>query len=159
VNHKRETPKLARWQSKTLMWIGLLLWVTGLAWLGLHYFGRAEGEFGPEINPLEPWTLRLHGLLIIPAYVLLGSLLVAHIPLGWKVRTQRSAGLGLAVVLLLLIVSGYALYYVGSVELREYTSLFHWTLGLAVPAFFYWHYRRRFAARLERKKKNRLGLF
>lgn len=143
----RKSARLAGWQIRMLVWSGLLLWLTGLGWLGFHYFGRVEGEFGPEINPLEIWMLRLHGLLVIPAYLGLGSLLVAHIPLGWKDRSQRPAAIVLLGVFALLIVSGYALYYTGSVALREATSLFHWIAGLAAPLAFVWHYRRRYSAR------------
>ena len=88
---------------------GCLLWLSGGAWLYLHYFRQIEGEFGPEVNPLEPWMMRLHGLVLIPALLALGGLLVAHIPKGWKDVAQRNIGLGLSAVLCLLIISGYLL--------------------------------------------------
>lgn len=151
----RKTARLASWQVHTLVWTGLLLWLTGTVWLIFHFFGRVEGEFGLEINPLEHWMLRLHGFLIIPAYLMLGGLLIAHIPLGWKDRSQRPAGIALAALVIVLSISGYALYYVGSVTLREFTSYIHWIIGLAAPTIFYWHYRRRYAAR--RRKREGFG--
>lgn len=149
----RKSARLAGWQIKMLVWTSLLLWLTGFVWLGFHYFGRVEGEFGPEINPIETWMLRLHGLFVIPAYVGLGSLLITHIPLGWKDRAQRPAAIALTTIFALLIISGYALYYVGTVELRDFSSLFHWIVGLAAPTVFIWHYRRRYAAQAARRKK------
>lgn len=149
----RKSARLASWQVRMLVWSGLLLWLTGLCWLGFHYFGRVEGEFGPEINPLEIWMLRFHGLLIIPAYIGLGTLLIAHIPLGWKDKAQRPAAIGLTSIFMVLIISGYALYYVGTVELRDFTSLLHWIIGLAAPLIFIWHYRRRYAVQAAKRRK------
>lgn len=147
----RRTARLSSWQIKLLVWSGILLWLTGAIWLGLHYFGRMEGEFGPEINSFEPWMLRIHGFLIITALAGFGSLLVVHIPLGWKDKAQRPAAIGLTSVFVLLILSGYALYYVGTVELREYSSVFHWVLGLLSPLIFWWHYKRRYSVQSAKK--------
>jgi hypothetical protein len=151
----QKSPRLASWQIRWLVWTGVLLWVSGVAWLGLHFFGRVEGEFGLEINPFEHWMLRLHGFLIIPAYVLLGGLLITHIPLGWRDRKQRPAGIGLLGLVILLSVSGYALYYVGTIGLREFSSWFHWIIGVASPLVFYWHYRRRYAMQAIRRASAR----
>ncbi|MEK7801288.1 MAG: hypothetical protein AAB276_02435, partial [Pseudomonadota bacterium] len=68
--------RLARWQIWLIMGSGTVLWMTGAAWVLLHYFGEVQGEFGPETNPAQPWLLRLHGLVLIPAILVLGSLLV-----------------------------------------------------------------------------------
>lgn len=132
--------RLTRWQVMLLTISGTLLWLSGGAWLLLHYFGQAQGEFGPETNPLEPWLLRLHGLVVIPALVGLGGLLVAHIPKGWSDVPQRRIGLGLAALLLVLIVTGYLLYYVGGDAARDLASATHWITGLGAPALFIWHY-------------------
>ena len=56
--------RLARWQVLLLIISGTLLWLSGAAWLLLHYYGQVTGEFGPETNPLEPWFLRVHGLVL-----------------------------------------------------------------------------------------------
>jgi hypothetical protein len=39
----------------------------------------------------------------------------------------------------LLITSGYALYYFGSEESRPWISLLHWVLGLGAPLLLLWH--------------------
>lgn len=137
------TARLAQWQVRLLVISGALLWLSGAAWLALHYFGKVQGEFGAETNPFEPWSLRLHGFALIPALMGFGGLLVAHIPKGWRHRDQRSAGAALTATTSILIFSGYLLYYVGSDALREWTSLVHWSLGLVIPGFFIWHYRGR----------------
>lgn len=132
--------RLARWQIMLLTISGSLLWLSGGAWLLLHHFGQVQGEFGPELNPLEPWLLRLHGLVLIPALVGFGGLLVVHFPKGWKDVPQRHIGLGLTAIIGLLIVSGYLLYYLGDETLRSWTSIVHWTIGLLVPTIFIWHF-------------------
>lgn len=136
------TARLARWQIMLLTISGSLLWLSGAAWLLLHYFGRVEGEFGLESNPLEPWLLRLHGLVMIPALLGFGGLFVVHVPKGWKDVPQRRIGLGLTIFVMILIVSGYLLYYVGDDALRHWTSIAHWSIGLGTPLIFIWHYVR-----------------
>lgn len=132
--------RLARWQVMLLTISGALLWLSGAAWLLLHYYGQVEGEFGPETNPLEPWFLRIHGLVLIPALLGFGGLFVTHMPKGWKNRYQRTIGIALTTTFAILIISGYMLYYVGDEGLRDWTSIIHWVLGLSAPALFIWHY-------------------
>jgi hypothetical protein len=145
------TAKLARWQVWLLTVSGGLLWLSGAAWLLLHYFGQAQGEFGPETNPLEPWLLKLHGFVLIPALMGFGGLMVAHVPKGWADKPQRIAGIALTAVLSLLILSGYLLYYAGIESLRDGASLIHWLIGLALPIIFVWHYLGRSAKQQKRK--------
>jgi hypothetical protein len=119
---------------------GSLLWLSGAAWLLLHYFGQGRGDFGPETNPLEPWLLRLHGLAMLPALMGFGGLFVAHVPKGWRDVPQRNIGVGLTALVGVLTLSGYMLYYVGDDLLRHWASIIHWVLGLGVPTIFIWHY-------------------
>jgi hypothetical protein len=132
--------RLARWQIMLLTISGALLWLSGAAWLLLHYYGQVQSEFGPETNPLEPWFLRVHGLILIPALLGFGGLFVVHMPKGWKNRYQRTIGIALTTAFAVLILSGYMLYYAGDEGLRDWTSLIHWALGLGTPALFIWHY-------------------
>lgn len=145
--------RLGKWQIWLLAVSGTALWLSGSAWLLLHYYGQLEGEFGLETNPLEPWMLRLHGLALIPALLGFGGLFVVHMPKGWKDRRQRIIGLGLTALVGLLILTGYLLYYLGSEALREWSSLIHWVIGLAVPIIFIWHYVSRTEAQRARKRK------
>lgn len=132
--------RLARWQILLLTISGGILWLSGAGWLLLHYFGQVQGEFGVETNPLEPWFLRLHGLVLIPALLGFGGLFIVHMPKGWKDESQRVAGVTLTSLVAVLILTGYMLYYVGGEWLRDWTSLIHWALGLGVPGIFIWHY-------------------
>jgi hypothetical protein len=146
----RRTARLASWQIWLLSLSGTGLWLTGGAWLLLHYYGQTEGDFGPQMNPLEPWMMKLHGFFLIPALMGIGGMFVAHIPKGWHYSAQRAAGIVLCVVLTVLVASGYLLYYAGGEVLREGSSLTHWIIGLTLPAVFLWHYVN---GRLVRRKK------
>lgn len=145
--------RLAKWQIWLLTLSGSALWLSGGAWLLLHYFGQVEGEFGPETNPLEPWMLRLHGAALIPALLGFGALFVVHIPKGWKDRRQRWIGTGLTALVGLLILSGYLLYYAAGDSFRGWVSLIHWAIGLGVPVIFIWHY----VSRTEAQRKRLAG--
>lgn len=134
------TARLAGWQIWLLSLSGAGLWLSGAAWLLLHYYGQQPGEFGPQMNPLEPWMMKLHGLVLIPALLGIGGMLVAHIPKGWAYGHQRVAGIALCAVLVVLIASGYMLYYVGDERVRDWTSIVHWIVGLVLPVVFLWHY-------------------
>lgn len=149
----RRTAKLASWQIWLLTLSGGSLWLSGGAWLLLHYFGQTRGEFGPETNPIEPWMMKLHGLVLIPALLGIGGMFVAHIPKGWDHVHQRVAGIALCALLGLLIVSGYMLYYVGDETVRPWTSVVHWSLGLGLPAVFIWHYINGLRARRRARTK------
>ena len=138
----RLSARLASWQIWLLSLAGGLLWLSGVAWLVLYYFGRSDGDLGPRTNPAEVWMLRLHGLVLLPGLLALGGLMVSHIPLGWVQRRQRMLGVLLSSVLAVLIVSGYLLYYLGDEGLRADASVIHWAFGLALPACFFLHYIR-----------------
>ena len=152
--------KLARWQIWLLTVSGTILWLSGAGWLLLHYYGQVQGDFGVETNPLEPWILRLHGLVLIPALLGFGGLFVVHMPKGWKDRRQRNIGLGLTGLVGVLILTGYLLYYVGDDGLRGWSSIAHWTIGLATPIVFIWHHLGRSSAKagLRRKSKSVLHI-
>lgn len=149
--------RLSWWQLWLIMGSGAILWLTGAAWVLLHYFGEVQGEFGPETNPAQPWLLRLHGLVLIPAILALGSLLVVHIPKGWGDKGQRVVGIALTVFFGALVLSGYMLYYVGDDSLRDFSSLFHWVIGILIPAIFLWHYSHRYSNRKTKKKKQHVN--
>lgn len=136
----RKTARLAAWQIWLLTLSGSGLWLSGSGWLLLHYFGQKAGEYGPEMNPAEPWMMTAHGLFLIPVLLGIGGIFVAHIPKGWSHVRQRVAGVALCTVLAILVASGYLLYYAGDEALRDWSGLIHWVIGLGLPVIFLWHY-------------------
>ena len=135
----RPPAALSPLHRRALMVAGSVLWLSGLAWLLLHYYAPIEGDFGPEANPLEPWLLKVHGLATIAALLAVGGLLAAHVTAGWEVRQQRVRGLAIGAAVLVLTATGYLLYYAGNEQLRQSSSFVHWIVGLGSPGIFLWH--------------------
>lgn len=130
---------LSRARKWSVHGVGLGLWLSGIVWLGWHYFGREETEFGPAPSPFEHWSLVLHGLFAFAAIWVFGMLWSAHVTGAWKTKRHRASGIATFAAVTVLIASGYLLYYAGSDELRSAVSVVHWTLGLALPVPFLWH--------------------
>jgi len=126
------------------------VWVTGALWLVFHHFVRQPSPFGPEPSPLEPWWLRLHGAAAMAAVWIFGLLWGVHALNGWNARRRRWSGGVVFGLFLVLIATGWLLYYAGSEDLRSVGSLAHWVLGLAAPVAFLWH---RFLAERSRRPR------
>jgi len=132
-------PRLGPLSRRAVYALCLLLLLSGAAWLVLHTWLRVEGPFGPEHHPLEPWLMRLHGLLALPALLGLGALLPIHVWPAWRPRGRRTSGLVLIGACGLLALGGWALYYVAGDATRQWVSISHWVLGLALPALLLAH--------------------
>jgi hypothetical protein len=131
--------RLSNGHRRWIYWSGAALFATGALWLLFHYFLRRHGPFGETGHPLEVWWLRLHGACAMLVLVVLGSLLPIHVRRGWHQRRNLLAGCMVSAIALLLIVSGYGLYYYGGEDGRPWISAFHWLLGLGTPALLVWH--------------------
>jgi hypothetical protein len=108
----------------------LLLLVTGVAWQAL--------------NP-GPWAgllMKIHGGIAMLALVLLGTLVMHHIPTGWASLKNRWSGVILIAGMTWLILSGYLLYYAGSDAVRLFASQSHLWIGVAASAVVAVHIRR-----------------
>jgi len=80
--------------------------------------------------------LKLHGAAAMLGLMVLGSLLSTHIHRFWRLRRNRLAGGVFLSSALLLIVSGYGLYYFGGDQARALCRQLHIVIGLlALPAF------------------------
>jgi hypothetical protein len=131
--HHRAPLRLSRNRRYGVYAIGGTLWLSGAAWLVLHYLLMRAGPFGDEPHPLEPWALRLHAAMAFASIWTFGLVWGAHIVLGWRTRRHRVSG-GLAVALLGgLIATGYLLYYLGDDQWRSVNAIAHWAAGLALP--------------------------
>lgn len=118
---------------------GVGVWLTGGLWLIFHYFLVKQGEFGPVTNPLEPLWLKLHGAFAFASLWIFGLLWGIHITRLWPHKRKRWSGGILTGTFIVLILSGYLLYYVGDDNVRPFISALHWVIGLACPCFFLWH--------------------
>ena len=130
--------RLSRGHRHWVYWSGAALFVTGAIWLVYRYFLREHGEFGEPPHPMEEWWLRMHGTAAVLMLLIAGSLLPVHVRVGWHQRKNLLAGCILIAVLVLLIVSGYVLYY-SDEETRPVVSMLHWIIGLGAPVALIWH--------------------
>ncbi|MBI3677640.1 MAG: hypothetical protein HY243_13600 [Proteobacteria bacterium] len=131
--------RLSRARRWVTYGIGLGLWLTGVAWLVLHYFLQQQGEFGPAPHPLEYWSRAAHGLFGFAALWTFGLLWGAHIVGAWGTRRHRISGTMLLGLLVWLIASGYLLYYLGNDAAISAVALAHWAVGLTLPLPFFAH--------------------
>jgi len=130
-NRVRLSPRHERWVAGT----SLALLLSGVLWLLFHYFVAAPGEFGEARHPLEAWWLRLHGAAAMGFLIVLGTVLPVHASPALALRRNRGTGAAVLCLIAALLVTGYALYYAGSEELRPWISAIHWAIGLiAAPA-------------------------
>jgi hypothetical protein len=132
---RRRPTNLPRWQELAVyLSFGLLL-ATGIAWLVFNTWVRVQGDFGPEHHPAEHMVLIAHAIGAYAFLIVLGAMTPVHIPLGWNRRRNLVSGITLVTVCGLLGLTALGLYYVGQDLLRGWTSLVHWTVGLAaLPA-------------------------
>jgi drug/metabolite transporter (DMT)-like permease len=147
--------RLSTPHRRWIYWSGAALATTGVLWLLFHYFVRTHGQFGETAHPLEIWWLRLHGACAMLVLVVIGSLLPVHVRRGWHLRKNLLAGCAMGTLALLLIASGYALYYYGGEEVRPWISAFHWVLGLGAPLVLTWHVWRGRRTHATHREQNR----
>jgi hypothetical protein len=109
-----------------------LLVSSGLLWLLFHYFVTVHSDFGAARHPLEALWLKVHGAAAMLALVLFGTMMPVHIRKAWHAGKNRWSGSLLLAVLLLLILTGYVLYYFADEESRPWIGVIHWAIGLGV---------------------------
>ena len=140
---RRQDPTLVRSRlsarhRRSLYFFATLLWISGLGGLIAHYALRSSDPLAGA-HPSEPWWLRLHGAAVIGFLVAFGALLPGHVRRGWRQGLNRSSGLAMIIVVAALTLSGYGLYYLVSDAWRSWTSVSHWTIGLAGGALLAVH--------------------
>jgi hypothetical protein len=124
--------RLPRVLRATLYAVGALLWASGAVWLVLHYVFPQSTAFGPLPNPWEAPLMRAHGLIAVCAVFLIGWMMAAHVTVRWVSERNRRSGLVLAGAALLLIFSGYALYYTTGSP-HDAAAFAHEAIGVLAP--------------------------
>lgn len=106
--------------------------VTGLAYGLTKYFGQRSGDFGPEPHPWLGWIQHSHvlaGPLLVFAF---GMMVKGHVLPGLERRARgRRSGLLVALLLGVLIFSGYLLQVQVDPGHRAGLAWVHGPLGLA----------------------------
>jgi len=114
-----------------------VLFLTGVAWLAAD---RLKGASSSDIwSATAPVLLTVHGGAGMLALILLGALVPVHVSPAWRRDRNRFMGVAMATITVLLIVTAYGLYYIGSDTFRLWTSDLHIGLGLVFPAVLIAH--------------------
>ncbi len=106
---------------------------SGVWWLCVHYAGNVFAA-ADDLYRLtqEALALKVHGATAFAAMLALGAMSAHHVPRGWRLKRNRVTGSVISAEFALLIVTGYALYYLVSDDTHAPVSVLHWALGLAL---------------------------
>jgi len=118
-----------------------LLWLSGCAWLVVHFAFPVSTDFGPAPNPWEPVILRVHGWSAVGGVFLLGWVTAGHISDRWWRSRNRVSGFSLAGFAVALVLSGYALYY-STDSFHDVAATLHEVLGVVAIALALTHWLR-----------------
>jgi hypothetical protein len=151
VSAKRAAPRVGALpprRRRLVKWLAIGTWLTGAVWVYFKYFVTVTDSFGFEgPHPAQRWVLIAHAGVSFGALWMYGVLWPGHVVRGWKSHVRRWSGGTLWGVTLWLVLTGFLLYYLGSDSLRSWTSLLHWTVGLAALAAYLVHRRKGAAAK------------
>jgi hypothetical protein len=132
--------RLGRWHERWIYAVAVLLLASGIGWLVDHYFFAGSGDVESH-GAFEPWWLRLHGAAAMAGLIVFGSLFPGHIARAWRSRLNRRSGLLMLGLVLVLVLSGYGLYYLGDEDTRPWISSVHWIAGIMTTAGMALHIR------------------
>jgi hypothetical protein len=137
---RRPSGKMSRPLRAATLVICALLWLSGALWMILHYLYPGSTDFGPAPNRWEPLTIRLHGVLAIATIFLLGWITSRHITHTWYQHRNRISGIALSGACAILVISGYALYYLVDDQARYAVAILHEILGASAITFALVHW-------------------
>jgi len=129
-------------------WIYLLLgglWLSGALWLALDQFFTSRGPFGKTPHPWEGPVVLLHGIIAVASLYLLGWISAQHVTHWWPKRLRRVSGICLCAFLAVLIVSGFALFFITDDHWQSIAAVVHEISGLVLTpiAVQHWFVRQR----------------
>ncbi len=109
-----------------------VLWLSGVAWLLLHYFAARPGEFGRVRHPLEAPLLLVHGVVAMLALFVLGWFAALHSADGSRRRARRASGWVLSTLIGVLAIAGCLQFFVSSEGAQSVLRLVHEICGVAL---------------------------
>jgi hypothetical protein len=135
---------MSRVRRYSLYGVSLAICLSGLIWLYVHFFMRTTDSFGFEgPHASEKWSLIFHAVVSFYGVWWFGMLWPNHVTKSWRARIRKGTGGVLFGILAWLILTGCALYYIGDEQWREWTSIAHWTMGIAAAVAFGVHLKTR----------------
>lgn len=125
--------RLRTWLRRTLYAVLALSACTGMTFYVLKRWFQIEGEFGPQSHPWQYPALQVHGGSAMLMTMLIGAMLLNHVPASWRTHRSRPHGLLLAGSLLTMLILAWCLYYLGQAGARDWVATVHWVVGLTLP--------------------------
>ena len=127
----RDSP---RWLRLGIHLAFAVLWVAGAAVFTLKHFFPVATELGPAPNPSAAPLLVVHGIVAVLVTFLFGWITAAHVRVMWRVGADRASGLWLLWLVAILIVTGFAGFFLVTDSVRDWNGLLHGLLGIALIA-------------------------
>lgn len=133
-----------------------IVWATGFLWLLAEWF--KDPELGSVRTLLQTASMKLHGAAMLLYLAMLGSLMT-HIRRGTALKANRFSGFSVIAINGILVFTGWILYYLTDETTREWSSLIHWTVGVASLVLLVTHIwiGRNWAARVTNGNKHSFG--
>ena len=129
-----------RWR-KILSTVIYGLAASGAAWLAARYYFVAETDFGQQLPAWAPKALAIHGAFAMAFLIALGSWLPVHVVPRVQQQVHRNSGWSQLGLLVILVVTGFGLYYVAGEESRPAWSAVHWLAGVVFMVIYFVHRR------------------
>ena len=120
--------------------VSIALWVSGLLWLVLEQFFARQEQFGRTPHPLEAPLLLIHGIVAIVAAYVLGWVSARHALHWWAGGMRRWSGAVFSTLIVVLGLSGFALFFVSSDQWQRYARLAHEIIGIPIVFFAIQHW-------------------
>ena len=107
--------------------------LSGVWWIGVHFAGAWLAPSEDDLPRLarEALALKIHGAAAFAILLALGAMGAYHVRRGWGIGRNRGSGSFVVALCAILVITGYALYYLVTEDSRTPVSVLHWALGLA----------------------------
>jgi hypothetical protein len=111
-----------------------VLTLSGVWWIAVHFASAWLAPREDELQRLarEVLALKIHGAASFAMLLALGAMGAYHVRRGWGLGRNRGSGAVVVGIFSVLVLSGYALYYLVTDANRTPISVLHWALGLAL---------------------------
>jgi hypothetical protein len=116
------------------------VYLTGLlAWVFTHWFQVNLG-LGPEPSFLRLWWLQIHSIISLWFLLLFGYLFHLHVQPAFRGKRKLKSGVALTGILILLILTVPALFYLSNESAKSWVAGIHTYVGFTVVGFFAVHW-------------------
>ncbi|HUF51490.1 MAG TPA: hypothetical protein VMN60_11680 [Longimicrobiales bacterium] len=122
---------MTRFEKITVYSSTIAVAATGFAYAGMKYLMEPADEWAIVNHPLQPWILKLH-ILAAPVLVFaIGLIAARHILPQLRARVPRTlrSGMGSALIIIPMILSGYLLQAATSTAILTLLGYIHLAAG------------------------------